>query len=100
MSDPDSVQKAFLQQVEGLLMFFGARRRRVGSLGRASPIELYSLWDAREASYSCGAGGAELNLTPDSRAPAKQRLLADGLGRLGRDSLHKPREGYVELRQA
>jgi len=39
-------------------------------------------------------------LTPDSRAPAKQRLLAYGVGRLGRDSPHKPREGYVELRQA
>jgi len=37
---------------------------------------------------------------PDSRAPAKQRRLAYGVGRLGRDSLRKPREGYVKLRQA
>ena len=37
MSDPDSVQQALLQQSEGFLMFFGARRRRVGGLGRASP---------------------------------------------------------------
>ena len=39
-------------------------------------------------------------LTPDSRAPAKQRRVADSVGRLGRDSPRKPREGYVELRQA
>ena len=32
--------------------------------------------------------------------PARQRLLAYGVGRLGRDPPHKPREGYVELRQA
>ena len=37
---------------------------------------------------------------PDSRAPAKQRRVADSVGRLGRDSPRKPREGYVELRQA
>ena len=37
MSDPDSVQKAFPQQSEEFLMFFGARRRRVCGLGRASP---------------------------------------------------------------
>ena len=39
-------------------------------------------------------------LTPDSWAPAKQRRVADSVGRLGRDSPRKPREGYVELRQA
>ena len=37
MNDPDSVQKAFPQQSEGFLVFFGARGRRVGGLGRASP---------------------------------------------------------------
>ena len=37
MSDPDSVQKASPQQSEGFWVFFGARRRRVGGLGRASP---------------------------------------------------------------
>ena len=37
MSDPDSVQKALPHPPEGFLMFFGARRRRVGGLGRASP---------------------------------------------------------------
>ena len=30
--------------------------------------------------------------TPDSRVPAKQRRLAYGVGRLGRDSPRKPRE--------
>ena len=37
MSDPDSSQKAFPHPPEGVLVFFGARRRRVGGLGRASP---------------------------------------------------------------
>ena len=37
MSDQNSVQKTFFQQSEGFLVFFGARRRRVGGLGRASP---------------------------------------------------------------
>ena len=37
MSDPDSVQKALPHPPEGFLVFFGARRRRVGGLGRASP---------------------------------------------------------------
>ena len=37
MSDPDSVRKAFPQQSEGVLVFFGVRGRRVGGLGRASP---------------------------------------------------------------
>ena len=46
------------------------------------------------------AGGRISRLTPDSRAPAKQRLLASGVERLGRDSLRIPREGYVELRKA
>ena len=46
------------------------------------------------------AGGRISRLAPDSRAPAKQRLLASGVERLGRDSLRIPREGYVELRQA
>ena len=32
-------------------------------------------------------------ITPDSRATAKQRFLAYGAGRLGRDSPRKPREG-------
>ena len=48
----------------------------------------------------CVAGGRISRLAPDSRAPAKQRLLASGVERLGRDSLRIPREGYVELRQA
>jgi len=43
MSDPDSVQKAFPQQSEGFLAFFGAWRRRVGGLGRASPYALVAL---------------------------------------------------------
>ena len=34
MSDPDSSQKALPHPPEGFLVFFGARRRRVGSLGR------------------------------------------------------------------
>ena len=34
MSDPDSVQKALPHPPEGFLVFFGARRRRVGGLGR------------------------------------------------------------------
>ena len=37
MSDPDSGQKALPHPPEGFLVFFGARRRRVGGLGRASP---------------------------------------------------------------
>ena len=37
MSDPDSGQKALPHPPEGFLAFFGARRRRVGGLGRASP---------------------------------------------------------------
>ena len=37
MSDPDSVQKAIPHPPEGFLVFFGARRPRVGGLGRASP---------------------------------------------------------------
>ena len=37
MSDPDSVQKALPHPPEGFLVFFGARRRRVGGLGHASP---------------------------------------------------------------
>ena len=37
MSDPDSVQKPLPHLPEGFLVFFGARRRRVGGLGRASP---------------------------------------------------------------
>ena len=37
MSDPDSCQKALPHPPEGFLVFFGARRRRVGGLGRASP---------------------------------------------------------------
>ena len=37
MSDPDSVQKALPHPPEGFLVFFGAGRRRVGGLGRASP---------------------------------------------------------------
>jgi len=37
LSDPDSVQKALPQQSEGFLVFFAARRRRVGGLRRASP---------------------------------------------------------------
>ena len=35
MSDPDSCQKAFPHPPEGFLVFFGARRRRVGGMGRA-----------------------------------------------------------------
>ena len=38
MSNPDSVQKALPQQSERFLVFFGARRRRVGGLGRASAL--------------------------------------------------------------
>ena len=34
MSDPDSRQKALPHPPEGFLVFFGARRRRVGGLGR------------------------------------------------------------------
>ena len=34
MSDPDSGQKALPHPPEGFLVFFGARRRRVGGLGR------------------------------------------------------------------
>ena len=34
MNDPDSGQKAFPQQSEGFLVFFGARGRTVGGLGR------------------------------------------------------------------
>ena len=37
LSDRNSVQKAFPHQAEGFFVFFGARRRRVGGLGRASP---------------------------------------------------------------
>ena len=37
MSDPDSGQKALPHPPEGFLVFFGARRRRVGGWGRASP---------------------------------------------------------------
>ena len=37
MSDPDSGQKALPHPPEGFLVFFGARRRRVGGFGRASP---------------------------------------------------------------
>ena len=37
LSDPDSVPKALPHQAEGFLVFFGAPRRRVGGLGRASP---------------------------------------------------------------
>ena len=37
MSDPDSSQKALPHPPERFLVFFGARRRRVGGLGRASP---------------------------------------------------------------
>ena len=37
MSDPDSVQKALPSEAEGFLVFFGARHRRVGGLGRAPP---------------------------------------------------------------
>ena len=43
MSDPDSVQKAFPHPPEGFLVFFGARRRRVGGLGRASHRALVAL---------------------------------------------------------
>ena len=37
MSDPDSGQKALPHPPEGFFVFLGARRRRVGGLGRASP---------------------------------------------------------------
>ena len=37
MSDPDPGQKALPHPPEGFLVFFGARRRRVGGWGRASP---------------------------------------------------------------
>ena len=37
MSDPDSTQKPLPHPPEGFFVFFGARRRRVGGLGRASP---------------------------------------------------------------
>ena len=37
MSHPDSGQKAHTHPHEGVLVFFGARRRRVGGLGRPSP---------------------------------------------------------------
>ena len=37
MSDPDSGQKALPHPPEGFLVVFGARRRRVGGLGRTSP---------------------------------------------------------------
>ena len=37
MSDPDSGQKALPDPPEGFFVFLGARRRRVGGLGRASP---------------------------------------------------------------
>ena len=57
MSDPDSVQKAFPHPPEGFLVFFGARRRRVGGLGRPYLRALVAL--GRSASHSCGAGGAE-----------------------------------------
>ena len=38
MGDQDSVQKVLPHHPEGFLMFFRARRRRVGGLGRASPF--------------------------------------------------------------
>ena len=37
MSDPDPGQKALPHPPEGFLVFFGARRRRVGGWGRALP---------------------------------------------------------------
>ena len=37
MRDPDSGQKALPHPPEGFFVFFGARRRRLGVLGCASP---------------------------------------------------------------
>jgi hypothetical protein len=57
MSDPDSVQKAFPQQSEGFLVFFGARRlgvRLTMSSSRSGTLVTHV------SAYSCGAGRAEL----------------------------------------
>ena len=58
VSDLDSVQQDFPQQLEGFLLFFGARGWRVCGLWHASHRALAHV--AHLSARSRGGGGAEL----------------------------------------
>ena len=79
MSDPDWGQKLLPHPPAGFLVFFGARCRRVGGLGRASPLELY---DARDAFVSVLVGSRRSRIV-ELRTPATPVGVGGGKERGG-----------------